>query len=157
MQGVWARLQPSVTSPLTPRRPLGSRPSVGVEQANLQSGADCRHPGRFSRGALRTASVGSSSHRSALPAQGVALRWEVLCVQELWGGDSSKSTVTEHPMAARQAPDGPLREELCVCGTVGKALVISQPSSHATGRPHVGCRGALRRQPHGDQHPCGSR
>lgn len=58
----------AVSSPLTPKRHLGSRPSVGVEQANLQSCADSAGTeDTFSRGAL---CMGSSSHRSALTAQG---------------------------------------------------------------------------------------
>ena len=87
-----------------------------------------------------------------------ALRWEVLCVQGLWGGFSNKSAFMEHPVADsgeascvqgvltgigkrtdRRAPDGSLREELCVCRECGQGSCDQSAFfTHCRENPYVG-------------------
>lgn len=87
-----------------------------------------------------------------------ALRWEVLCVQGLWGSFSNKSAFMEHPVADsgeascvqgvltgigkrtdRRAPDGSLREELCVCRECGQGSCDQSAFfTHCRENPYVG-------------------
>lgn len=102
MQGVWARLQQSVLL-------LHQRDTWGVVPLWVWSKRTFRAVPTLQAPRTRSA---EEPYAWAAPAigqpslrRGLALRWEV-CVQELCV--SRKSTFTEHPMAARQAPDGTL-------------------------------------------------